>query len=273
MKYIITESQYKKLLIENEKLDNYISLFIDEVKYESSFNDILEKLNTFGINLEMIKNSRILNEFLLNRLLSTQNFRIPTSESDKEITLFFLRKIYNLPNDISKRMLFLNNLYFNEDGWVRRQFISFLIDENTEPYLEYLKNTFDPRTIIEKLSIIRQHFKGETRTHVDNFVEKLGEENNLIIFNKYNKLTFNKKENSLIDKLIAFIKDTPEIPNKTKTNFLKYIGSHYTRGQYSTFFSAVVHSKIIERVGGGSNVTYKLGPNYQAWVENRLVAY
>jgi hypothetical protein len=38
MKIIINETQYKKLLIENEKLDSYITLFLEEVKFEENFN-------------------------------------------------------------------------------------------------------------------------------------------------------------------------------------------------------------------------------------------
>ena len=62
-------------------------------------------------------------------------------------------------------------------------------------------------------------------------------------------------------------------PKKTKRGFLSYIGSQYGVGQYSDFWSAANKSGIIEKVGGGSNVTYKLGPNYEAWEEGRVVAF
>jgi hypothetical protein len=274
MKIIINETQYKKLLIENEKLDSYITLFLEEVKFEENFNIILNRLNTYGFNLEMVKKSKILIEFLLQKLFKTKNFINPTNESDIKICIFLLEKIYFLPENINDKMNYLDKLYNQSSGgYTEKHRISFLISFYIKKFIENLIETLEPKKVIQKLSLYRKHLGGENRNYLDRVVNTISQKNNLVVFNKYNNITFNKKENSLVDKLITFIKDTPEIPNKTKTNFLKYIGSHYTRGQYSTFFSAVVQSKIIEKVGGGSNVTYKLGPNYQAWVENRLVAY
>ena len=84
--------------------------------------------------------------------------------------------------------------------------------------------------------------------------------------------SFNRKDDSMIRDLINYMKDISDI-KKTKRGFLDYIGSHYSGGQYSDFWSAANKSGIIEKVGGGSNVTYKLGPNYEAWEEGRVVAF
>ena len=64
-----------------------------------------------------------------------------------------------------------------------------------------------------------------------------------------------------------------DTPKKTKRGFLKYIGSQDGPGQFSQFWSAANAAGIIEKVGGGSNVTYKLGPNYKAFEEGNLVAF
>ena len=62
-------------------------------------------------------------------------------------------------------------------------------------------------------------------------------------------------------------------PKKTKRGFLNHIGQTESGGQLSTFWSAANQSGIIQKVGGGNNVTYELGPNYKDWEEGKVVAF
>lgn len=77
----------------------------------------------------------------------------------------------------------------------------------------------------------------------------------------------------MVRQLIDYMTDDVNAERKTKRGFLEYIGSHYTSGQFGTFWSAVNKQGIIEKVGGGSNVTYKLGPNYDDWEKGKVVAF
>ena len=82
--------------------------------------------------------------------------------------------------------------------------------------------------------------------------------------------TFARRDDTMIRDLVNYMNDTPK---KTKRGFLNYIGSEDRPGQFSQFWSAANAAGIIQKIGGGSNVTYKLGPNYNAFEEGNLVAF
>jgi hypothetical protein len=105
---------------------------------------------------------------------------------------------------------------------------------------------------------------------VESIVKDFAEKNGLTLIPKHSGYTFQRGEETMIRDLINYMRD---IPQKTKRGFLNYIGSDYGAGQYSTFWSAVNKAGIIQKVGGGNNVTYQLGPNYKAWEEGNTVAF
>jgi hypothetical protein len=111
-------------------------------------------------------------------------------------------------------------------------------------------------------------------------VNNITKENGLTLVNKSGGYSLQKKEGSMVRQLIDYMTDDVNTERKTKRGFLEYIGSEYSRGQFATFWSAVAtfwsavnKQGIIEKVGGGSNVTYKLGPNYDDWEKGKVVAF
>ena len=71
--------------------------------------------------------------------------------------------------------------------------------------------------------------------------------------------------------LVDYLKD---VEPKTKEGFLDYIDSvGRGPGQHTTFFSAAKSAGLIVPVRNGRKITYQLGPNYQAWENDKLVAF
>ena len=109
------------------------------------------------------------------------------------------------------------------------------------------------------------------RENLTRTVKDFAEKNGIVLFEKMRGgYTFKRKDDTMIRDLVNYMNDTPK---KTKRGFLNYIGSQYSPGQFSQFWSAANVAGIIQKIGGGSNVTYKLGPNYNAFEEGNLVAF
>ena len=143
------------------------------------------------------------------------------------------------------------------------------LDRFWDDTIKYIVKTYDPIESIKRLSILNR------KSHdpkVDDTAKEIANKNGITLISKHMGYSFNRKDDSMIRDLINYMKDISNI-KKTKRGFLDYIGSHYSGGQYSHFWSAANHAGIIEKVGGGSNVTYKLGPNYENWENNKVVAF
>ena len=91
--------------------------------------------------------------------------------------------------------------------------------------------------------------------------------------------TNNKKSKKSNNSFIYY-----KIQNKTKfTNIINiYIDILKNKKDILLFFHIMLgyllnistnKQGIIEKVGGGSNVTYKLGPNYDDWEKGKVVAF
>jgi len=139
--------------------------------------------------------------------------------------------------------------------------------------IQYLFKNYEPKEAIRQSSILSDQLGRKRMENIVPLVKDFAEKNGLTIIPKHKGFTFQKDEGSMVRSLINYMKDIPELPKKTKRGFLDYIGSHYTGGQYSTFWSAVNKAGIIQKVGGGNNVTYELGPNYKAYEEGNVVAF
>ena len=138
--------------------------------------------------------------------------------------------------------------------------------------IEDILNTYSGVEAIKRLSIFNKRTKYRFHTEISDVVNNITKENELTLIPKHMGYTFNRKDGSMVRDLINYMKDISDI-KKTKRGFLDYIGSHYSGGQYSHFWSAANKQGIIEKVGGGSNVTYKLGPHYDDWEKGKVVAF
>jgi len=139
--------------------------------------------------------------------------------------------------------------------------------------IEDILNTYSGVEAIKRLSIFNKRTKYRFHTEISDVVNNITKENELTLVNKSGGYSLQKKEGSMVRQLIDYMTDDVNAERKTKRGFLEYIGSEYSRGQFATFWSAVNKQGIIEKVGGGSNVTYKLGPNYDDWEKGKVVAF
>ena len=143
----------------------------------------------------------------------------------------------------------------------------------SELVIDSILNTYSGVEAIKRLSIFNERTKYKFHTEISDVVNNITKENGLTLVNKSGGYSLQKMEGSMVRQLIDYMTDDVNVIRKTKRGFLDYIGSHYTSGQFGTFWSAVNKQGIIEKVGGGSNVTYKLGPNYDDWEKGKVVAF
>ena len=297
MKIKLTERQYSKLIKEatwsrnNLNVDSIVDLFkSDSKRFNQSREGLVEFFNLFfnvyGLNIEDVMNNKKLYNIVLSRSNHLEDFRdkqqfqkLPNDFTVVDIFSYILfteyEKILNMGTPEQK----FNNLHtlfyrfytlmtvYGENELLRE--IQRHIDRFSDDMIKYIVKTYDPVESIKRLSILNR------KSHdpkVDDTAKEIANKNGITLISKHMGYSFNRKDDSMIRDLINYMKDISDI-KKTKRGFLDYIGSHYSGGQYSHFWAAANHSGIIEKVGGGSNVTYKLGPNYESWEEGRVVAF
>ena len=297
MKIKLTERQYSKLIKEatwsrnNLNVDSIVDLFkSDSKRFNQSREGLVEFFNLFfnvyGLNIEDVMNNKKLYNIVLSRSNHLEDFRdkqqfqkLPNDFTVVDIFSYILfteyEKILNMGTPEQK----FNNLHtlfyrfytlmtvYGENELLRE--IQRHIDRFSDDMIKYIVKTYDPIESIKRLSILNR------KSHdpkVDDTAKEIANKNGITLISKHMGYSFNRKDDSMIRDLINYMKDISDI-KKTKRGFLDYIGSHYSGGQYSHFWAAANHSGIIEKVGGGSNVTYKLGPNYESWEEGRVVAF
>ena len=297
MKIKLTERQYSKLIKEatwsrnNLNVDSIIDLFkSDSKRFNQSREGLAEFFNLFfnvyGLNIEDVMNNKKLYNIVLSRSNHLMDFRdkqqfqkLPNDFTVVDIFSYILfteyEKILNMGTPEQK----YNNLHtlfyrfytlmtvYGENELIRE--IQRHLDRFSDDMIKYIVKTYDPIESIKRLSILNR------KSHdpkVDDTAKEIANKNGITLISKHMGYSFNRKDDSMIRDLINYMKDISNI-KKTKRGFLDYIGSHYSGGQYSHFWSAANHAGIIEKVGGGSNVTYKLGPNYENWENNKVVAF
>jgi len=286
MKIRLTEVQYRKLIKEttlnfNKDITPLVEVFIEGIKGVTPIRVMNSFFNTYKLTLDDVKN---------NKLLYKTTYNIDWGGIDEDVVVdrykyseiveFFLQsefgRIMNIPTPYQRfnSLFSLNNKFVgwsNATSYWSTRVISQMMNES-ELVIDNILNTYSGVEAIKRLSVFNNRTKYRFHTEILDVVNKITKENELTLVNKSNGYSFNRKDDSMIRDLINYMKDISDI-KKTKRGFLDYIGSHYSGGQYSHFWSAANHSGIIEKVGGGSNVTYKLGPNYDDWEKGKVVAF
>ena len=285
MKIRLTEVQYRKLIKEttlnfNKDITPLVEVFIEGIKGVTPIRVMNSFFNTYKLTLDDVKNNKLLYKTMYNIDWGgvAENIVVDRYKYS-EIVEFFLQSEFGRIMNMSTPYQRFNNLFSLRnkfDGWEdmktmdkinhQRMNDSFLV-------IEDILNTYSGVEAIKRLSIFNKRTKYKFHTEISDVVNKITKENGLTLVNKSGGYSLQKKEGSVVRQLIDYMTDDVNVIRKTKRGFLDYIGSHYTSGQFGTFWSAVNKQGIIEKVGGGSNVTYKLGPNYEAWEEGRVVAF
>ena len=286
MKIRLTEVQYRKLIKEttlnfNKDITPLVEAFIEGIKGATPIRVMNSFFNTYKLTLDDVKNNKLLYKTMYNiDWRGIDEGVVVDRYKYSEIVEFFLQSEYGRIMNMSTPFQRFNNLFSLRnkfDSWSNvtsywsTRVTSQMMNES-ELVIDSILNTYSGVEAIKRLSIFNERTKYKFRTEISDVVNNITKENGLTLVNKSGGYSFNRKDDSMIRDLINYMKDISDI-KKTKRGFLDYIGSHYSGGQYSHFWSAANHSGIIEKVGGGSNVTYKLGPNYEAWEEGRVVAF
>lgn len=136
--------------------------------------------------------------------------------------------------------------------------------------LEWVFDNFKPIDALKRASIIQDRLGYVYYNQIYPYVKQFADEYGIILFPKHRGMTFAKKD-GMIRSLVNYIED---VDPKTKSGFLEYINSRGRGpGQHTVFWSAAISSGIIIPTRKGNQVTYELGPNYEAWENDRLVAF
>lgn len=286
MKIRLTEIQYRKLIKEttlkfNKDITPMVEVFVEDIKNIKHPIKVMNLFfNIYKLTLNDIKNNKLLYKTMYNIDWWGINEEVVVDRYKySEIVEFFLQSEFDRIMNMSTPYQRFNNLFSLRnkfDGWedmktmdkINHQMMndSFLV-------IEDILNTYSGVEAIKRLSIFNKRTKNRFHTEISDVVNNITKENELTLVNKSGGYSLQKKEGSMVRQLIDYMTDDVNAERKTKRGFLEYIGSEYSRGQFATFWSAVNKQGIIEKVGGGSNVTYKLGPNYDDWEKGKVVAF
>lgn len=286
MKIKLTERQYLKVITENQnpKVDRLLQKFFDSTNSKIVDEKIFLYFDAYSFDEKMLEVSdRLYDWFKYDILPLWDKMLYNTKERYKNkfnrifdvIITKESKKILNNNKNVLEQIKGLTQLEisFRKRYYYENKILKELIDGLLFDAIEYLFKNYEPKEAIKQSSILSDKLGKSRRENIEPLVKDFAKKNELTIIPKHKGFTFQKDEDSMVRDLISYMKDIPEIPKKTKRGFLNYIGSRYGAGQYSTFWSAVNQSGIIQKVGGGNNVAYELGSNYKSYEEGNVVAF
>ena len=289
MKIKLTESQLSRIVEDNlhPKEERFLDKFFDRVENLYTKDALQVYFREFGFDERMFKHSKRIRDWFENIILpGLRGGWIDNVDKRLESILetFIeeeIEEIVGSDKNPLEKYSSLNKLRKTlEDRFGVRGVESKILNEimggMVDDVVSYLFDNYGPREAIRIASNIKKSMNYNDVENLTRTVKDFAEKNGITLFKKKmvgrsrSGYSFNKRDNSMIRDLINYMLDTPK---KTKRGFLNYIGSQGGSGQFSQFWSAANAAGIIEKVGGGSNVTYKLGPNYKAFEEGNLVAF
>jgi len=283
MKIILTESQHRRMVKEQTKHE----VLADKVKQELVGADLertMHELTTlYGYTEEEIIGSPVLMKLVMDKLLKEirDNYYISRELKDKYANYFdavglaAAKEIMNSNINPYSKFLQLDGIaetipYRHTQSMDdNREVVTEIRDGLVYDTLQYLFDNFSPRDALKRASIMvnrRRVDYEEMYPLVKQFADKHG----ITLFNKQSGLTFAKKD-GMMRSLVNYLKD---VEPKTKAGFLDYINSRGRGvGQHAHFWGAVINAGLITPVRNGRQITYQLGPNYENWENDNLVAF
>jgi hypothetical protein len=280
MKVIINNRQHLLLVENNQRWDRFIQYFKDNTNNKNIEEWLNNFFSTFGLDKEILLN----NETFYNIFLDffRKNFDYYSNSSMKyggKIEEIFdlisereSKKILNSNNNPLEKIKQLIRLEKTFPWKYENVILNDAVGVILYDVVEYLFNNKTPIEAITQLSIIKDKIGGRIESIVP-IVKDFANKNGITLIPKHKGITFQKGDESRIRDLINYIKDVSISPKKTKRGFLNHIGQTESGGQLSTFWSAANQSGIIQKVGGGNNITYELGPNFKDWEQGKVVAF
>ena len=280
MKIIINNRQHLLLVENTQRWDRFIQYFKDNTDNKNTEEWLNDFFSTFGLDKEILLN----NETFYNIFLDffRKNFDYYSNDSmkygSKIEEIFDLisekesKKILNnsnTPLEKIKQLIRLEKTFpWKYENVILKDSVSLILYD----VVEYLFKNKTPIEAITQLSLIKDKI-GRRIESIIPIVNDFASKNGITLIPKHKGITFQKGDESRIRDLINYIKDVTISPKKTKRGFLNHIGQTEGGGQLSTFWSAANQTGNIQKVGGGNNITYELGPNYKDWEEGNVVAF
>jgi len=283
MKIIITENQYRKLLSENNEdgIDEF-KQFVKRGRFVHPDQFFDYYFSVFDYNdsdsLSAIENDDELYDIFLGKILSGYFINSYYKDKNNIISIFdyvvdrHSILLFKNRKDVINNFYKLLNLKLKLPYWYKNNLLYEFIDVSVNDVAKLMFNEYPPKEAIRQLSIITDKLGKRYKERLFHVIKKYAEENNLLLIPKEKGFTFNRRENSMVRDVINYLKD-PSEKIKTKTGFLRYIGSPLGGGQHATFWSALNKSGIIEKIGSGKITTYTIGSNYEEWEKGNLVTF
>ena len=284
MKIKLTESQLSRIVEDNlhPKEERFLDKFFDRVENLYTKDALQVYFREFGFDERMFKHSKRIRDWFENAILpGLRGGWIGNVDKRLESILetFIeeeIEEIVGSDKNPLEKYSSLNKLRktlkdrFGVRG-VESTILKEIMGGMVDDIVSYLFDNYEPIESIRIASNMQKDMIYNDRENLTRTVKDFAEKNGIVLFEKMRGgYTFKRKDDTMIRDLVNYMNDTPK---KTKRGFLNYIGSQYSPGQFSQFWSAANVAGIIQKIGGGSNVTYKLGPNYNAFEEGNLVAF
>ena len=282
MKIILTESQHRRMVMESTRHE----VLADKLNQELAGADLertMDELTTlYAYSEDEILESPVLMNLVKNKMLKEIKDKHYISRELKEkyekyfgaVGLGAAKEIIQSGANPYSKFLQLDAVKetipyrFVPAMDTNRDMVEEMRDGMLFDTLKYLFGNFSVRDALKRASIMadRSRKYDEIYPYVKEFAQKHG----IILFHKYKGITFAKKD-GMMRSLVDYLKD---VEPKTKEGFLDYIDSvGRGPGQHTTFFSAAKSAGLIVPVRNGRQITYQLGPNYEAWENDKLVAF
>ena len=280
MKVIINNRQHLLLVENNQKWDKFIQYFNNNTMNKNTNEWLNDFFNTFNLNKETLLNSESLYNIFLDFFRKNVDYYSNNlMEYGEKITEIFdlisekeSKRILSSKGNPLEKIKQLIILEYKFPWKYENVILTEVVDGLLYDAVEYSFKNYTPVDAITQLSIIKDKIGNRAEGMIP-LVKDFASKNGITLIPKHKGFTFQKGDESRIRDLINYIKDVPILPKKTKRGFLNYINQTESGGQLSTFWSAANQSGIIQKVGGGNNVTYELGPNYKDWEEGKVVAF
>ena len=284
MKIKLTESQLSRIVEDNlqPKEERFLNKFFDRVEDLSPKDALQVYFREFGFDVRMFKHSKRIRDWFKNIILpGLRGGWIDNVDKRLESILetFIEEEIEEIVGSDKNPLEKYNSLNklrksledrFGVRG-VKSKILNEIMGGMVDDVVSYLFDNYEPIEAIRIASNIKKSMNYNDIENLTRTVKDFAEKNGITLFDKMRGgYTFKRRDDTMIRDLVNYMNDTPK---KTKRVFLNYIDSQDAPGQFSQFWSAANAAGIIEKVGGGSNVTYKLGPNYKAFEEGNLVAF
>lgn len=273
MKIKLTESQHRRVMMENAKHQVFMDKVYKQIE-NSELEDIFPLLvDIYGFSVDEILEDEMLYHLIGYKLLDNHNTYRYFGFNPRPYIRYINAIAEKLSDEVfesnippPQKSVELFNLYRLFDDSVAGNETLERMQSIKEDTIEYIFKNNPPKKAIQLLSNLPLYWDESMMNKIKDFAKRHG----LTLFDKTAGLTFEKRD-GMIQSLINYIQDKPK---KTKAGFLEYINSKgRTSGQHSTFFRAAVNAGIVKPVRDGRTITYELGPNYEAWKNDKLVAF